>query len=96
MPAAARQGDPGVVHCTAYTIASGSSDVFINNLPAARVGDQSTVHLKPGGHNCVPHTAPIATGSATVFINGQPAARQGDYLSGCTQIASGSPDVIIG
>jgi len=96
MPAAARQGDPGVVHCTAYTIATGSPDVFINNQPAARVGDSSTVHLKPGGRHCVPHTATIAVGSSTVFINGQPAARQGDYLSECTQIAAGSPDVFIG
>lgn len=96
MPAAARQGDLGVVHCGGYTIAEGSDDVFINGLPAARVGDMSTTHLKPGGKHCVPHSAPIATGSSTVFINGMPAARVGDSLSGCTQIAQGSSDVIIG
>ena len=96
MPAAARQGDPGVVHCTAYTIASGSQDVFINGIPAARVGDSSTVHLKPGGKHCVPHTSTISSGSATVFINGKPAARQGDPLNECTTIAAGSPTVFIG
>lgn len=96
MPAAARQGDSGVVHCGGYTIAEGSPDVLINSRPAARVGDMSTTHLKPGGKTCVPHAAPIATGSATVFINGKPAARAGDTLSGCTQIAQGSATVNIG
>jgi len=96
MPAAARQGDAGVVHCGGYVIASGSPDVLIEGKPAARVGDTSTTHLMPGGKHCVPHAAPIATGSATVFINGRPAARVGDYLSGCTQIAQGSATVIIG
>jgi uncharacterized Zn-binding protein involved in type VI secretion len=92
MPAAARKGDRGVPHCSGYTIANGSGDVFINNQPAARVGDSSTVHLKPG-KPCRPHTAPIAQGSSTVFVNGKPLARVGDSLSGCTAIAQGSSDV---
>jgi uncharacterized Zn-binding protein involved in type VI secretion len=31
-----------------------------------------------------------------VFINGRPAARVGDSLAGCTRVATGSADVIIG
>jgi uncharacterized Zn-binding protein involved in type VI secretion len=96
MPRAARQGDPGVVHCSTYTIANGSPDVFINNRAAARRGDRSTVHLRPGGRACVPHTASITGGSTSVYINGQAAARKGDALAACTSIADGSPDVNIG
>lgn len=96
MPGAARQGDPGVPHCSAYVIANGSGDVFINGRPAARVGDVSMPHLRPAGSKCVPHVAPIIFGSTSVFINGRPAARQGDPLGGCTIIALGSTDVNIG
>lgn len=96
MPAAARLGDPGVPHCSAYVIATGSGDVSINGRPAARVGDLSTPHLRPAGIKCVPHVAPIMTGSTSVFINGRPAARQGDYLGGCTIVALGSTNVNIG
>ena len=96
MPAVARQGDAGVVHCGGYTIATGSPDVFINNKPVARVGDVSTVHLQPGGKHCVPHTSTITVGSGTVFVNNQPVAYVGSALSACTTIASGSPDVFVG
>lgn len=96
MPAAARKGDAGVPHCSGYTIANGSSDVFINGRGAARQGDKSTVHVRPGGKKCPPHTAPISRGSTSVFINGRPAARVGDSLAGCTRVATGSTDVIIG
>lgn len=95
MPAAARQGDPGLVHCTAYTIATGSPNVRINNKPAARVGDSSTAHKKPGGKNCVMHTATIGTGSSSVRVNGKPLAYAGSSLNGCTKIASGSPNVTV-
>lgn len=90
MPSAARQGDPGVVHCSGYVIASGSPDVFVNGLPVARVGDPSISHL---GSGCVNHTSTIIVGSPNVFVNGRPLARVGDALSACTQIAQGSPDV---
>lgn len=94
MPAVARQGDQGVPHCSGYTIAGGSSDVFVNSRPAARQGDNSTVHLRPGGNRCVPHSATITGGSNSVNVNGRPLARVGDTLSGCTSIAQGSPNVI--
>ena len=96
MPAAARQGDSGVPHCSAYTIATASGDVIINGRGAARVGDTSTSHKKPGGRRCGTHSAAISGGSGSVFINGRAAARVGDALTDCTNIASGSGDVIIG
>lgn len=95
MPAAARKGDAGVPHCSGYVIATASGDVFINGRGAARVGDTSAPHLRPG-KRCPTHVAPIASGSASVFINGRPAARVGDPLAGCTRVASGSGDVVIG
>lgn len=96
MPAAARQGDAGIPHCSGYVIAGGSGDVLINGRGAARVGDSSTVHLRPGGKRCVPHTASIISGSSSVLINGRPAATVGSALSACTAVATGSGDVIIG
>jgi len=96
MPAAARRGDAGVPHCSAYVIATASADVIINGRGAARVGDVSTSHLRPGGKKCPGHVAPISKGSSSVFINGRPAARVGDSLAGCTRVATGSGDVIIG
>lgn len=95
MPAAARKGDAGVPHCSGYTIASASGDVKINGRGAARQGDVSTSHLRPG-KKCPGHVAPISRGSSSVFINGRPAARVGDSLAGCTRVATGSADVIIG
>jgi uncharacterized Zn-binding protein involved in type VI secretion len=95
MPAAARQGDAGIVHCTGYTIAQGSPDVRINGRPAARNGDSSTAHKKPGGKKCVIHTATIQA-SRTVRVNGRPLACVGDRLSGCTSIAAGSNNVFVG
>lgn len=96
MPAVARKGDAGAAHCTGYTIASGSEDVFIDGRPVARNGDTSTVHLKPGGKNCVPHTSTIIATSTSVYINGRPVAVVGDRLSECTQIIQGSETVFIG
>jgi uncharacterized Zn-binding protein involved in type VI secretion len=95
MPAVARRGDRGVPHCSGYTIANGSNDVNINGRPAARVGDSSTAHLRPG-NPCPGHTASISRGSTSVNVNGRAIARIGDPLAGCTSIAQGSPDVFAG
>lgn len=95
MPAAARQGDAGVPHCSPYVIASASADVVINGRGAARVGDVSTGHLRPG-KRCPAHVAAIITGSSSVFINGRPAATVGSKLAACTAVATGSSDVIVG
>jgi uncharacterized Zn-binding protein involved in type VI secretion len=40
--------------------------------------------------------APIESGSSTVFVNGKGAGRIGDSISGCTFVASGSPNVFAG
>jgi len=95
MPAAARKGDAGVPHCSPYVIATASADVVINGRGAARTNDVSTSHLRPG-RRCPSHVAPIVTGSSSVFINGRPAATVGSKLAGCTSVATGSADVIIG
>ena len=96
MPAAARKGDQGIPHCSGYTIDTGSEDVFINSIAAARQGDNATAHQLPGGITCPTHAPPIAQGSESVFVNGKALARLGDPLSGCTSIAQGSPDVFVG
>ena len=96
MTGVARAGDSGMVHCSGYVIAGGSSDVLVNGRPAARVGDSSTVHLRPVGKKCFPHVATISAGSTSVLVNGRPIARVGSPLAGCTFIISGSSDVIVG
>lgn len=96
MTGVARAGDSGMVHCSGYVIASGSADVLVNGRPAARVGDASTVHLRPVGKKCFPHVATISAGSTSVLVNGRPVARVGSPLAGCTFIISGSSDVIVG
>lgn len=95
MPAAARQFDLGIPHCSPYVIATASSDVKINGRGAARVGDFSSPHLVPA-RICFGHVAPIVLGSSSVMINGRPAAYVGSYLLGCTLVATGSSDVIVG
>jgi uncharacterized Zn-binding protein involved in type VI secretion len=93
MPAVARIGDKDVPHCSGHNVATGSGDVFVNGRGAARKGDSCTVHVKPGGDSCPPHTATINRGSSSVYVNGRPIARVGDTYGGCTSIAQGSPNV---
>lgn len=95
MPAATRIGDRDVTHCSGMVRAQGSPNVFVNNIPWSRQGDNNTVHLLPGSP-CPPHAAPIAVGSTTVFVNNRGAGRIGDAISGCTAVAQGSPDVFAG
>lgn len=96
MPAATRIGDRDVTHCSGMVRAQGSPNVFVNNIPWSRQGDNNTVHLLPGSPSCPPHAAPIAVGSTTVFVNNRGAGRIGDAISGCTAVAQGSPDVFAG
>jgi len=49
MPAAARKSDKCVPHCSPFTVAKGSADVFTDGKAAARVGDSVTAHKKPPG-----------------------------------------------
>ena len=96
MPAAARQGDAGVPHCSPYNIAAGSATVFIDGRPAARKGDAVSMHLKPGPGMppCSPQAPSIGGGSRSVYVDGRPLARVGDAVSGCTSIGQGSGSVI--
>lgn len=68
-------------------ILEGSPDVFINGLPAARVGDQ----LKCDGS---PDT--IVEGEPSILIDGRPIARMRDHTAHGGIIIGGSGDVIIG
>ena len=94
---AARIGDP-TSHGGA--VAAGSPTVFIDGLPAARLGDFATCPVVNAGNPPVPHVGgPIAAGSATVFIGGLPAARLGDPIveaASSSVIAGGSATVLIG
>lgn len=60
MPAIARVGDS--ISCGDH-IAKGSPDVFINNMPAARLDDKTT------GHGPFAATVILEACSETVFIN---------------------------
>lgn len=98
MPPVCRIGDMDLIHCGPDTPfrAQGSPNVFINGLPVSRQGDYNTVHLKPCGDKCCPHSAPISVGSTKVFVNGRGIGRLGDSVAGCTTVAQGSPNVFAG
>ena len=66
-------------------ISQGSSNVFINGLPAARVTDVESCDA-----------GKVAQGSARVFVNGLPAARVGDKTTCGAMIIAGSGNVFIG
>lgn len=91
---AAKVGDIGTDHDGFHptAITGGSPDVFIDGIPAARVGDPLAPHAKP---NHPPHPRAIASGSSTVFINGRPAALTGGAVD-CGGVIIGSGTVIIG
>lgn len=95
MPAATRIGDDDVPHCSSMTRAQGSPNVFVNNIPWSRQGDNNVSHLKSGSP-CPSHVAPITTGSSSVFVNGKGAGRIGDGITNCTSVAEGSPNVFAG
>ena len=94
MSLAAKLSDKGTQHDGYYetVITAGSSTVFIDGLPAARMGDPLTPHSKP---KHPPHPRKIASGSSTVFIYGLPAARTGDAVD-CGGVVLGSGTVSIG
>lgn len=72
------------------TIVGGSSDVFIENKGAVRIGDAVT------GHGLGKHAGPkMETGSGTVFVNGIAVCRAGDTAD-CGHAATGSGTVSAG
>jgi uncharacterized Zn-binding protein involved in type VI secretion len=91
MPPAARQFD-ATTHPGA--ISSGSPNVLINGVAAARQLDVHTCAFPPPAG---PHPAnPITGGSRTVRINGRKGARLGDKTGCGAQIVTGSGTVFIG
>lgn len=95
MAYATRVGDLNTGHdlCPPTTLIQGSSNVFINNKGAGRLGD------KYGAHSCEDHSSHndyIKSGSSTVYINGKPAARIGDSVLLGGKVATGSNNVEIG
>lgn len=96
MPAVARRGDICSGHgCwPSRPSVGGSPNVFINGIPALRVGDAWAAHTCP----IIPetHASVQASGSSTVFCNGIPLARVGDAVACGSSVASGSPNVFAG
>ena len=76
---------------SAGNIVSGSPNVHVNGLPAARAHVDKA---KCDKHGSSPQT--LAQGSSTVHINGMPAARVGDATVCDGKISAGSSNVFIG
>jgi RHS repeat-associated protein len=74
----------------AGTLTAGSSNVFINSLPAAYV-QQSTAAC-----DMHPPLPMVAEGSSNIFINSMPAARKDDHITCGAKIGTGSKDVFLG
>ncbi|TNH92862.1 type VI secretion system PAAR protein [Aeromonas sobria] len=91
---AAKVGNIGTDHDGFYPtpITAGSPDVFIDGIPAARVGDPLAPHDKP---NHPPHPRKIASGSSTVLVNGKPLAMTGSSVD-CGGVIIGAGTVIVG
>jgi uncharacterized Zn-binding protein involved in type VI secretion len=70
-------------------IVAGSSNIFINGKPAARLGDAIS-GCEDGSDDA------IADGSSSVSFNGRPAARVGDATDHDGSITAGSGSVVIG
>ncbi|CCN71521.1 putative PAAR repeat-containing protein (modular protein) [Vibrio nigripulchritudo SFn118] len=68
-------------------VVSGSGNVLIGGLPAARKGDTLV---------CIGPPDTVKQGSGSVFINGKPAARMGDGTDHGGKIVVGNPTVLIG
>ena len=90
MPGAARATLDKVVG--GGLILSGSPNVFIDGMPAVRVGDPVAPHRSSPPHTNSPK---IAQGSPTVFCNGLPLSRLGDMANCKDIITGGSNDVFI-
>ncbi len=68
-------------------VVTGSPNVFISGIPAARVGDQLA---------CVGPPDSVSSGSSSVKINGKPVARAGDSTAHGGKIVTGISSVLIG
>lgn len=80
-------GTPPIPHVGGPILPPGCATVFLDSLPAARVGDQAV---------CVGPPDSIVRGAFPALIGGQPAARQGDATAHGGTIALGTLKVLIG
>jgi uncharacterized Zn-binding protein involved in type VI secretion len=73
-------GCKSCVHHCIGPIVSGSENVYVNELKAARATDTDT-----GQHSgcCGSGIYTCTVGSSTVFVNGKPFARLGDLTTHC-------------
>lgn len=97
MPPAHRLGDIGSGHGCHFPPTPaivGSPNVFVNGMPAMRVGDAYLPHPCPA---CPipPHPRALAQGSPSVFVNSIPAGRVGDAIGCGGSAATGSPNVVL-
>lgn len=90
MPEVARLGDICTGHgpCVPRPAIAGSPNVFVNNIPAHRVGDGWAMHCA--------HASVLAAGSRTVFVNNRPLGRVGDPVACGSAVATGSSNVFAG
>jgi uncharacterized Zn-binding protein involved in type VI secretion len=94
MAAVTRLGDI----CTGHgcwpprTNIQGSPNVFINGLPAVRLGDAWSIHCCK--KSC--HAGTQSGGSNRTFVNGLSVARIGDGISCGSFSAQGSPNTFFG
>lgn len=82
-------GCPACPHDVKGPIMSGSPNVFIDGLPAARAGD-----IGDAGGGCGPARFVIKTGDPSVLIDGKPAAKVGDqtqHSGGMGRIITSKP-----
>jgi len=89
MPGVSRLGDSAMGHegFPPSPSIQGSSNVFVNSLPTARVTDSVAPH---------PHPRNVLKGSSTVFVNSLAIARLGDAISCGGFFIQGSGNVISG
>ena len=89
--------DGAAICCPAPTTQAtqaGSSNVFVNDIGAVRLGDAMKTHPYPGPC-CVPHAPSLSSASSTVFVNSKGMGRLGDDYS-AHYISSGSSNVYAG
>jgi len=81
-------GDLGLDHegFPPTPVITGSSTVFMDGKPLARMGDALAPHSKP---KHPPHPRAVAAGSASVLVEGRPVARTGDPVT-CGGVLVGS------
>jgi uncharacterized Zn-binding protein involved in type VI secretion len=75
----------------------GSTNVFVNTIPAVLFGSPITPHGCCGSPGCEIHcSSTIVGGSTNVFVNNIPSVRLGDPSVCGDPVITGSPNVFFG